>query len=119
MKLPKLVQHYKGEPNVQVIRYWIRRKGEEEFASDDSLEALARDVKDLKQERQTRLKALFQRLKILDAEVARQALDVFGDRARRVLARHGPAPIRRPPQPLRDAGPGQAAEGTGSAHPDR
>lgn len=61
---------------------WILRPGEAKPVSVDTLARLARDARDLEQERRTRLEAFFQRLEDLDTEVAHQALETFGDRAK-------------------------------------
>ena len=61
---------------------WIRRAGEPEPVSADSLQRLARDAGDLERERLARLEAFFERLENLDAEVAQTALTTFGDRVK-------------------------------------
>jgi hypothetical protein len=60
---------------------WIRR-ATDEGPVVDSLAHLAEDAKFMERERQARLGAFFQRLENLDAEVAQQALETFGDRAK-------------------------------------
>ncbi len=59
---------------------WIRRAGEPEPVSTDSLERLARNAGALEQERAARIEALLVRLEILDPEVAKRALEVFANR---------------------------------------
>ena len=60
---------------------WIRRAKDGDPAAN-SLAQLAEDAKFMERERQARLEAFFQRLENLDPEVAQQALETFGDRAR-------------------------------------
>ncbi len=60
---------------------WIRRAKDGDPAAD-SLVQLAEDAKFMERERQARLEAFFHRLENLDAEVAQQALETFGDRAK-------------------------------------
>jgi hypothetical protein len=60
---------------------WIRRAKDGEPVAD-SLAQLADDAKFMERERQARLEAFFQRLEVLDAEVAQQALETFGDHAK-------------------------------------
>lgn len=59
---------------------WIRRAGEAEPVSADSLARLARDAGALEKEREGRIEALLQRLEQLDPEVAKRAIEVFADR---------------------------------------
>jgi hypothetical protein len=60
---------------------WIRRVEDPEPGSVDSLERLARAAQYLEQERAAQLEALLKRLEALDPEVAKEAVEVFGDRA--------------------------------------
>lgn len=60
---------------------WIRRAGEPEPVSTDSLLRLARDAEVLEKDRQERLEELLQRLEQLHPEVAKRTVEVFDDRA--------------------------------------
>lgn len=60
---------------------WIRRAKDGDPAAD-SLAQLAEDTQFMERERQARLEAFFQRLEVLDTEVAQTALATFGDHAK-------------------------------------
>ena len=64
---------------------WIRRGGEPEPVSTDSLGRLAQDAEVLEKDREERLEKLLQRLEQLHPEVAKRTVEVFDDRAEAAL----------------------------------